>query len=256
MFDTANTAPPIVFLHIPKTAGQTIHNELARAVGQKGVSPIRVHTQAQSPEAQLPAGYRLYSGHIDWGALDQIPQPRFVFSILRDPRERIASFYFYLLKEANALSGAHLMQPQNAGKRAILQNSADEYFFGGDDAWQSFIFDHYDNFYCSYFGSKRIRPGHAYARLPERRKLRGALRNMSKIDWVYSIENLAALQTDLNTLYGFNLDLIGKRDNAGDQPMSEPRWPRLMERLESDANRARLEKFVTLDFSLMERLEL
>ena len=148
------------------------------------------------------------------------------------------------------------MQPQNAGKRAILQNSADEYFFGGDDAWQSFIFDHYDNFYCSYFGSKRIRPGHAYARLPERRKLRGALRNMSKIDWVYSIENLAALQTDLNTLYGFNLDLIGKRDNAGDQPMSEPRWPRLMERLESDANRARLEKFVTLDFSLMERLEL
>ena len=256
MFDFSEPFPPIVFLHIPKTAGQTIHNELARAVGRQGVSPIRVHTQALSPKAQLPAGYRLYSGHIDWEALDQIPKPRFVFSILRDPRERIASFYFYLLKEAKALTPTELQLPQNAGKRAVLERSADDYFFGGNEAWQNFIFDHYDNFYCSYFGSKRIRPGHAYARMPERRKLRGALRNMGKIDWVYSVENLAALEADFNTLYDFDLNLTGTNDNAGDRPVSERRWPRLMAQLESDENRARLEEFVSLDITLMKRLEL
>ena len=90
MFDTAPLRAPIVFLHIPKTAGQTVHNELARAVGQQGVSPIRVHGQAPTPDDQLPKGHRFYSGHIDWLALDQIEKPRFVFSILRDPRGKIS----------------------------------------------------------------------------------------------------------------------------------------------------------------------
>lgn len=256
MFDSTNTSPPIVFLHIPKTAGQTVHNELVRAVGKDAVSPIRVHTQASTPEDQFPQGYSLYSGHIDWIALDQIEKPRFVFSILRDPRERIASFYFYLLKEAKALSPEQLEDPRHAGKRKILANSVDDYFFGGDVAWQNFVFDHYDNFYCSYFGSKRIRPGHIYTRMPERRKLRGALRNMSKIDWIYSVENLSTLQSDLNELYGFDLKLTETRDNAGDRPVSELRWPRLMQRLEQDANRKRIEDFVTLDIALMDRLEL
>ncbi|MGH1576154.1 sulfotransferase family 2 domain-containing protein [Planktotalea sp.] len=256
MLDSQNTPPPIVFLHIPKTAGQTVHNELSRAVGEREVCPIRLHTQAASQEAQLPKGYSLYSGHIDWTALDQIPKPRFVFSILRDPRERIASFYFYLRKEAAALSEEQRSRPQNAGKRAVLERSTDDYFFGGDAAWQAFIEDHYDNFYCRYFGSRRIRAGQGFTVMPERRKLRGALRNMSKIDWVYSLNNLDGLQSDLNSLYGFDLDFTGKRDNAGDRPISEPRWPRLMERLEDDTSRERLEQFVELDLSLMQRLEL
>jgi hypothetical protein len=256
MLDSKKAPPPIVFLHIPKTAGQTVHNELSRAVGAREVCPIRVHTQASTQEAQLPSGYSLYSGHIDWTALDQIERPRFVFSILRDPRERIASFYFYLLKEAKALNDAQLSEPQNAGKRAVFDLSADDYFFGGDEGWQAFIQDHYDNFYCRYFGSQRIRAGRGFSEMPERRKFRGALRNMSKIDWVYSVENLNALQSDLNALYGFDLNLTDVRDNAGDRPVSEKRWPRLMARIQSDANRAKLESFVELDQSFMQRLEL
>ncbi|MGB7317750.1 MAG: sulfotransferase family 2 domain-containing protein [Planktotalea sp.] len=256
MLDSASRPPPIVFLHIPKTAGQTVHNELARAVGARDVSPIRVHTQAASAEDQFPAGYSLYSGHVDWTALDQIPRPRFVFSILRDPRERIASFYFYLLKEAKALDRGALAAPQNSGKRIILESSADDYFFGGDAAWQAFIQDHYDNFYCRYFGTRRIRAGQGFGEMPERRKLRGALRNMSKIDWVYSLENLTALEDDLKALYSFDLDFTGTHSNVGDRPVSEPRWPRLLALLESDASKQRLHDFVTLDLSLMERLEL
>ena len=256
MLDLSTSAPPIVFLHIPKTAGQSVHNELVRAVGQPAVSPVRVHTQSSTPEGQLPDGYQLYSGHIDWTALDQIPKPRFVFSVLRDPRERIASFYFYLLKEARLLDADALSAPQNAGKRAILESSADEYFFGGDEAWQAFILDHYDNFYCRYFGTKRIRSGPDFAAKPERRKLRGALRNLHKIDWIYSVENLTALEDDLRTLYGFELDLTNTHNNVGDRPISELRWPRLLARFENDANQARLEEFIKLDVALMQHLEL
>ncbi len=79
---------------------------------------------------------------------------------------------------------------------------------------------------------------------------------MSKIDWVYSVENLAALEDDLQTLYGFDLNLTGTHNNVGDRPATEPRWPRLLARLESDANKSRLEAFTELDHALMLRLEL
>lgn len=70
---------PIVFLHIPKTAGQAIHNGLITAVGgREHVSPVRIHTQSAD---QYPAGYRLYSGHLDWDHIDRIGPDRFSFRL-------------------------------------------------------------------------------------------------------------------------------------------------------------------------------
>lgn len=256
MFDSAAPAPRLVFLHIPKTAGQTIHNELTRAIGADHVSPVRVHTQATSPAGQFPTGYRLYSGHIDWTDLDRVPSPRFVFSILRDPRERIASFYFYLRREARKLDTAALELPQNVGKKAALTLSADDYFLGGDIVWRSFIKDHYDNFYCRFFASRKIRAGEGFSNLPDRRKLRAALRNMTDIDWVYSVENLGALESDLKTLFDFDISFSDKRDNASDRAAGDAHWPHLMALFETDAARAQMEDLVTLDLALMDRLEL
>lgn len=256
MFDSTDLAPPIVFLHIPKTAGQTIHNELTRAIGAPNVSPVRVHTQVTGDTAQFPAGYTLYSGHIDWAGLDHLPRPRFVFSILRDPRERIASFYFYLRREAQRLSQSDLDLPQNLGKKNALGMSADMYFFGGTSSWKSFVRDHYDNFYCRYFGSRKIRAGDDFSKLPSRRKLRVALRNIEHIDWIYSVDDLGALEADLKTLYSLDVTLTTRRDNAGAFPSNEPRWPKLLEQFESDVARRQIEDFVTLDTALMSRLEL
>lgn len=256
MLDSATTYPKIVFLHIPKTAGQTVHNALAQAVGAPNVSPIRVHTQTKQGGHQFPAGYRLYSGHIDWSALDAVPKPRFVFSILRDPRERIASFYFYLLKEAKKLNEAALNTPQNAGKKTILTHTADDYFFGGSDAWRAFVQDHYDNFYCRYFGSRRIRAGSRYSAKTNTQKIRMALRNLEQVDWVYSIENLRALEQDLHTLFGFQLSLQDTHHNIGDHPQAQHRWPRLLSRFEKDISCRKIEEFITLDRQLMDKLEL
>ena len=256
MLDSSTITAPLVFLHIPKTAGQTVHNELAKAVGPSNVSPIRVHSQASMAKDQFPAGYRLYSGHLDWSDLDHIAHPRFTFSILRDPRERIASFYFYLMKDAKALSNEARKAPENIGKRTILEQSADDYFFGGSDAWRAFILDHYENFYCRYLASQKIRAGLAFGAQSNRKKLRLALRNLHKIDWIYSIDNLAALESDLKDLYGFELDFDETRTNSGDRPTAERRWPRLLEQLEHDSSRSKLEAFVELDLALMDRLEL
>lgn len=246
---------PIVFLHIPKTAGQTIHTALQRAVGPENVSPIRTHTQVATAVAQMPTGYALYSGHIDWVALEALHNP-FTFSVLRDPRERIASFYFYLQKEARALSGEALESAENFGKKKALTQTASAYFFGGDDSWQHFIRDHYDNFYCSYFVTRKMRGWSEISKLSQAQKVAQALLNLEQLDRVYSIKNLAILEQDLSALLQTDINVVGKYVNQGNLPQAEPRWPRLLARLDSDKDITKLKRFVESDRALIDALNL
>lgn len=248
------TLSPIVFLHIPKTAGQTIHNELARLVGAAAVSPIRVHTQAPDGP-QMPAGYRLYSGHLDWTELETLPKDRFVFTVLREPRERIASFYFYLLKEAQALSAQQLALKENTGKRMILEHSADDYFFSGAPGWQTFIRDHYENFYCGYFATRKMRAHGGFRKLAPAEQINRALAGLKQIDRVYRTTALEVLEQDIAQRFGGAIHVAGNYHNVGIHATDQKRWPKLMARLESDATRPRLEGFASQDEALMEVID-
>ena len=249
----AQTAP-IVFLHIPKTAGQTIHNALARAVGKDHVSPIRTHTQAQGGAPQMPAGHAFYSGHIDWTELETLPGDPFVFSVLRDPRERIASFYFFLFKEAEALSEEQLGQPQNLGKKLVLTRSAEDYFFGGPDWFDTFIRDHYDNFYTHYLASRKMRGRRDLDGLTPAERLARAEANAQKIDRIYAISELARLEEDIAERYGAKIEVAGTYANQGPMAREEQRWPQLLKRVGTDAGKRALEDFAAMDLELIEAL--
>ncbi len=243
----------IVFLHIPKTAGQTIHHALAAAVGGNSyVSPVRLQRQAEGG-VHMPAGYRLYSGHIDWVELETLPPDRFVFSVLRDPKERIASFYFFLLKEARALSAEDLDKPVNLGKRQILEMSADEYFFGGDAAWQNFVRDYYDNFYCSYFATCKMRGRRAVAGLPRADLIARARAGAAQLDGIYATTGLARLEADLAGC-GVDISVAGIYQNRGDHIGDEPRWPKLLALFERDGSAARLARFTEADAEFMRQV--
>lgn len=240
----------IVFLHIPKTAGQNVHNAIAARFSPGEVSPVRVHTQPADGR-QMPPGYKFYSGHIDWTEVDELPTNRFVFTILRDPRERIASFYFYLRKEAEALSNEALKRPENTGKRLILEWSADDYFFGGDRMWSEFILDHYDNFYCHYLATRKMRGRSTIATLSTSDLIDRAKAGASEIDTIYSLTALEALEQDLAKVLGGTVRLANRVQNQGPIAQKQLRWPKLLERFESDALARRLERFVIHDEKLM-----
>lgn len=246
----------IVFLHIPKTAGQTIHSELARVVGATAVSPVRVHTQAGPGAGQFPPGYRLYSGHIDWDGLETLPEPRFVFTVLRDPLERIASFYFYLRREAAALSAAELTSPARTGMRMALENGPDGYFFGGDPAWGRFIRDHYHSPYCAYLVTRRIRGFSQVAEMPAPELVNRALAVAKGLDGVYSVERLDHLERDLEHRLGIRVDLTGRVVNADPEGRGGGRWARLAELVEKEETLDRLRRFARADQVLMHRLGL
>ena len=242
--------PALVFLHLPKTAGQTVHLRLADALGEAQVSPIRLHTQAP-PEAQFPPGYRLYSGHLDWVALDRLPGPHFVFTLLRDPRERLASFYFYLQDTARRMPPEQRASQGRADLESILTRTPDEYFFGGDAGWQGFVRDHYDNFYCSYFASRRILGRPDLAGLDAATVLARAKAGLGAMDAVYRCEALHVLDRDFARKFGLRLSTARHVANQGTLPRGAVRWRALLDRFETDAGRARIEGFVTQDEALM-----
>lgn len=245
--------PTIAFLHIPKTAGQTVVSEIRRVVGEAASSPVRTHTEA-AEDAQFPSGYSFYGGHLDWVDLETLPENRFSFTILRDPRERIASFYFYLLREAQALSKKELQTPQRTGMRMILQHSAEQYFFGGDQAWQSFIHDHYDNFYCNYVATRKIRGWKEIKHLSENELVERALEGAHALDGIYSVSDLGRLEEDLEPLLETSLNLVGNYKNSGPAARQKTRWNALVKLFDNPENVAKLEQFVHTDEILMKRL--
>jgi Sulfotransferase family len=245
---------PIVFLHIPKTAGQTVHNGLSRVVKARRVSTIRVHTQALAPHDQYPPGYSLYSGHLDWSAIDHLPPARFVFTVLRDPAERIASFYFYLRRKADSLDAATLDLPQNLGMHRALNWSPDDYFFGGDAVWQTFIRNHYDNFYCSYFATRRMLGWGATLELTHSQLLAQAKAGLASLDGVYSTRDMAAMEQDFHHRYHINLRLADRYDNTSGEPATSLRWPRLLASFASDAAADRMQDLIRHDLRLTDGL--
>lgn len=248
------THAPIVFLHIPKTAGQTVHNCLSRVVKERRVSPIRVHTQTSLAEDQFPPGYSLYSGHLDWTAINQLPSARYVFTVLRDPGERIASFYFYLRKLAVSLDRATLLMPHNIGLARALDWAAEDYFFGGDDAWQTFVRSHYDNFYCSYFATRRMLGWGETRNFSQEQLLALARTGLSAIDAVFSTDAMDDLEAALEARCGTRLHLANRFDNTSGQPADMPRWPRFLAGFGTDDAARRVHSLAQLDQDLLRRL--
>lgn len=228
-----------------------MHFELSRIVGEAAVSPVRVHTEAgPSPEEQMPLGYELYSGHLDWPSLDHLGPDRFVFTVLRDPRERIASFYFYLLQKAKNCSADALEDSKSQGLRRVMNWSTDRYFADEDPVWQKFILDHYDNFYTTYFASRRIRGRALLEGLSPKECQIRAQNGLDELDAVYEISDLKRLERDILRVRGQEIKVVGRYANASRDNRSDVRWPLLLARLEKDSTRHRLESFVERDLEL------
>lgn len=197
----------VVFLHIPKTAGQSVHHFLTTSFPKDSIFPARVNSQALNYTINEIKSYSVYSGHFDISLLEVIDQPKFVFTILRKPIDRILSYYFYLRKEAKKLSKVELNSSKRQGMKAILTLSPDEYFCDASLSMRNFIDDHYDNFYMYYFAMKSYH-GRSYAKtLIDLNQINldtvfnKAIVNLDNINKVYDLENWNNLSKDLTNYF-------------------------------------------------------
>lgn len=252
----------LLFLHLPKTAGQSIHSELVRNFPGE-VAPLRTNADFPKHTTTELARYRVFSGHLDWDRLDFVAQPRIVVTVLRDPLERIVSFYRFLRRTAARLPAEQLMQPTSRGMFLISTLSLEDYFCDSSLPERQFLDDHYDNFYTHFFAARNYN-GHA---LHRRKMAAGQLKledlvdlaeqNLRSLNLVADISRLSDLEDYLAVCYRKQFNLTGTRintDNNGEfagSPLAKLAEFGLTPRTE-----ARIREMCVLDDELLARLGL
>ena len=103
---------PLIFLHIPKTAGTSMMELLGRNFATGEVLRITdIHRPAADLQAEvedaLAANCRLISGHFSFEAIAALQDQVLPFTMLRDPVARVVSLYrFWRIQEPHHVSGA------------------------------------------------------------------------------------------------------------------------------------------------------
>ena len=82
----------IVFQHIPKCAGSSIHRMLVEAFPGRRVHRERLNA-LDSYGLESLIHHEIFSGHYDAWRVGLVPGPKFVFTFLRDPEARVISLY-------------------------------------------------------------------------------------------------------------------------------------------------------------------
>ena len=195
----------IVFLHIPKTGGQSVHHFFETSFKKTEIFPGRINEQLAHYSIDEMNNYKIFSGHFDWDIMGNLQGPKYTFTILRDPKERIFSFYFYLRNKAEKLTKEKLNSPQNQGMKAALELTPNQYFCDKTTKMRSFIDNHYDNFYTFYFAGRKYNSrqeiisnmgsNNAFKSMDNVLSL--AMENLKTLDNIYNIANWKNLFNDL-----------------------------------------------------------
>lgn len=92
--DSSHLPEKLVFMHIPKTGGTSLHDILTNLVHPELICPERYNTLKFFDHNYLNQ-YFFFSGHYDWESVSNIPGKKKIFTILREPKARILSLYHF-----------------------------------------------------------------------------------------------------------------------------------------------------------------
>lgn len=94
----------MIFLHVPKAAGTTLHQIIERQYKSNAIFSLNVETNEEFineftklSESQRK-NIRVLKGHMNFGLHKFLPQPFPYITMVRDPVERIISHYYYILR--------------------------------------------------------------------------------------------------------------------------------------------------------------
>ncbi len=82
----------LVFLHLPKTGGTTLHHHFSAHFTPEEICPER-HSNLNAYSVDALRQWRFFSGHFNADEIRRIPRPLFVVTVFRDPIERLLSLY-------------------------------------------------------------------------------------------------------------------------------------------------------------------
>ena len=92
--DRSGVPERVVFVHIPKTGGTSFHELLKTIFANEEIHPERLNNFSEY-DPDTFGKFRLFSAHMDARTLPLIPDPKYTITILREPRARILSLYYF-----------------------------------------------------------------------------------------------------------------------------------------------------------------
>ena len=115
----------IVFLHMPKAAGSTLTQIILRQYEPSATFTAYVGDEkARNVIKGLPLEQRkqlrVVIGHMPFGSHEFLPQPCAYFTVLRDPVDRLISFYYFVLQSPDHDHHRFVTSQQMSLKEYIL----------------------------------------------------------------------------------------------------------------------------------------
>lgn len=131
----------LIFLHIPKAAGSTLHPVLERHYSKRAYRTISLPEQLEAFK-QLPpterGRIRLLKGHMPFGMHTYLEGRSRYVTLLRHPAERVVSHYYYVKRKPghylhhHLLSGMSLAEFASAGLSGEMDNGQVRLLSGHD----------------------------------------------------------------------------------------------------------------------------
>ena len=244
----SKTAPRLVFLHVPRTGGTTLHHHLAAHFAPNEICPERFSRLDQYRPDQLEK-WRFFSGHFNADEIRRIPGPLFIVTILRNPIERLLSNYYYWKRHRPEVIENHSLE----GPRLIKGGSLAD-FLGSN---HGVVLDSTNNMMARRFagqvyawpdGNWRARVGDKGFEVSDMEIVQRALRNLLSFQVFGDTSSLHDIYNRVAQVFGMKpLDAIErlnsreKIDHKLEAVKAEPISPEIKEMLDQ---RTRLDSIV------------
>ncbi len=94
----------LIFLHIPKAAGTTMHKIIERQYGETSIFTMDGSRVMESSDeiknlpVEIKNKIKVLKGHMAFGLHSYMPRPCRYFTLLREPVERLISHYYYVIR--------------------------------------------------------------------------------------------------------------------------------------------------------------
>jgi hypothetical protein len=195
--DSPAAQPRIVFMHIMKTAGSSVRERLEEVAAG---APVWRVNEAGRPHKARPADLaaaRILMGHMNFADTLMIPGPKRVFTVLRDPVERVVSHYYFLHRHRlEYIAEWRQTHPNSLRDAEIARDQTLEEFLGNRDSKvRSVVTNHMTR---ALAGDYHVAGNDLYRRAgdPKDRTIDGrqllliALRNLFALDFVTFTQRL------------------------------------------------------------------